>query len=360
MKLNLICGYQVNLIHKSIKYVSRKEVFIPYEGKVKASIKVGESFDKGHMFFQVQKRKLLSSYYLPDDLGIKVGKTLDHVTRIEGEYISKDDVIAERLVSGGLLSKRVVSEHDGIINLSKASLGYVNVLSELGVETVVSTFGGVVQEINVGGGIVVQTDVFEVPLFYSNPKFQENIFGDFKVLSDPMSIPSTRKIGDSLEGKIIFAGRFLHPKFAMELFKRGCKFILVSSMNYDDFKNLDVPIGVLTGFGNIYFDTTKLEFLREREKSQAVVSLDTNTIQFPVGLNDKISQIFEQNYYTVSFKKGDIVRSVELESFGLVGEIVSLDEKCKIMTQEGGYISVDLENLELYEEEFSLMRTRIF
>lgn len=362
MILNLICGLEVNRIFKSIKYGSGHEVFIPFEGRMKSCLKIGDSFEKGIELFKVDKRKLLASYCLSEDLGIKPNKILEYVTRIEGEYISKDDVLAEKLVSGGLLSKRVVSEYDGIVNLSKSNLGYVNILSELGVESCISTFSGIVKDVDFAKGMLVKTDVCALPFFYSNFDSSEGVFGNLKILADE-SVPSRKNIQESFEGNIVFAGRFLYPELAIELFKRGCKFILASSMNYDDLKNLKVPVGILTGFGNIGIDSTRFDFLRELEGLQVAVSLDDGAVQFPVGLNSGISNIFEQNYYTVFLKKGDIVRSVDIESFGMVGEVenITLDGKLvDVFLQDGSKISVDMESLELYQEDFSIMRTRIF
>jgi hypothetical protein len=360
--IKLIFGWEVNLIHKGIKYVSQKEIFIPFEGKVKSVIQNGKVFKKGEELFKVEKRKLLASYYLPNSLGINSSKTLDCVTRIEGEYISKDDVIAERLVSGGLLSKRILSDYDGIVNLNRASLGYVNILSELGLESVLASFEGKVKDVNMASGILVETDSCEVPIFYTNSKLTGNIFGELRVLNDSASVSSPSKLKESLEGKVVFAGRFLYPELAIELFKKGCKFIIVSSMNYDDFKNLEVPIGVLSGFGNIFFDSIKLDFFKEFEGAQVNVSFEEQKLDFPVGLNDGIGKIFEQNYYTNKIQKGDIVKSVDLDYFGVVGEVTDVNEVekiAKILTQENLTFSTNVDNLELYNEEYSIMRTRI-
>ncbi len=361
--LNLICGYPVNLIHKSIKYISGSEVFIPFDGKVKTCLEVGAYFKKGDILFEVEKRELLSSYYLPEDLGINAKNILNCVTRIEGEYISKDDIIAEKVLSSGLLSKRVLAEHDGIVNLKEAELGYVKIFSEIGMHSIVSTFGGQIKSVQAGKGLLAHTDVCELPLFYSNCVSEENIFGTFKLLNDPNSILSAKNIKESLDGAIVFAGRFLYPQLAMELFKKGCKFLLVSSMNYDDLKDLEVPVGVLTGFGNIYFDTTKMQFFRELNNTQVIISAKQKNMQFPVGLNDGISKLFEQNFYTAFLQKGDIVKSVDSDSFGLVGEVMSLDvnaNSATILTQEGNTFLAPVTNLEAYQEDISLMRLRIF
>ncbi len=353
----------MNIIHSSIKYSGGKKILIPFGGKVKSCIKLGETFEKGVELFNVEGRKLRGSYYLVDELGIKPEKTLDFVTRIEGEYITKNDVIAEKTVSGGFMSKIVHSEHEGIINLSRSHLGYINILSELGTKSFVSTFNGVVRDIDFSKGVFVETDVCELPLFFLNDKIEENVFGELEVLTDAESIPSARKMQESFEGKIVFAGRFLYPELATELFKRGCEFVLVGSMNYDDLENLDVPVGLLTGFGNIQFDLIGLDFIKELNGSQVLISKETGFIQFPVGLNDKISKLIEQKYYTVSVQKGDIVKSRDLESFGLIGEVVSLENDenfAKVLMQGGVEFTIPVENLELYSEDYSIMRTRIF
>lgn len=361
--LNLICGFLVNIIHKSIKYSSGKKILIPFKGKVRSCIKSGQEFNKGDVLFQVEGRKLEGAYSLVEELGVKPEKTLNFVTRIEGEYISKNDVIAEKIVSGGFMSKRVVSEHEGIVDLSKIRMGYVNILSELVEKSCVSTFGGIVEDIDFSRGIVVQSDVCEMPLFFLNTDLQENVFGQLQVLSDAESIPSARKMQDSFEGKVVFAGRYLYPELATELFRRGCEFILVSSMNYDDLKDLNLPIGIFAGFGNIYFDTVRLGFLKELDGFQVLIPKEGRVVQFPVGLNNKISRMIEQKHYTDFLQKGDIVKSRDLESFGLVGEIISFDDDsnfAKVLMQDGSEFTIRIENLELYIEDYSMMRTRIF
>jgi hypothetical protein len=342
--------------------MSRENVSIPFEGRIKSSLKEGDVFEKGATLFEVDKRKRLASYSLPEDLGTSAENSRDFVNRIEGEYISKNDVIAERLVSGGLLSKRILSDYDGIVSLKNINLGYVNILSELGVERQVASFNGIVKNRDIGRGLDVETDVCSIPLFYSNVSSEkEDFWGSFEIITDTGSLPSSRNMADSFEGKIVFAGRFLYPELAKELFKRGAKFILVGSMNYDDLKTLDIPIGVLTGFGNIFFDSILLDFFKQLNGFQISVLPSSGIVQFPVGLNDRISQLFEQNYYTHAVKKGDIVRSVGLESFGLIGKVFDLkDGFAEVLTQEGLSITVDVNNLEVYNEEFSLMRMRIF
>jgi len=329
---------------------------------VKSSLKEGDVFVQGATLFEVEKRKRLTSYSLPEDLGTSAKGSRDYVSRIEGEYLSKDDVVAERLVSGGLVSKRILSDYDGIVSLKNIDLGYVDILSELGVERQVASFNGIVKNRDIGRGLGVETDVCNIPLFYSNASSEkENYWGSFEIIADTESLPASRNMPDSLEGKIVFAGRFLYPELAKELFKRGAKFILVGSMNYDDLKTLDIPVGILTGFGNMFFDSIILDFFRQLNGSQVSILPTLGIVQFPVGLNDRISQLFEQNYYAYNIKKSDIVRSIDLESFGLIGQVLDIkDGFAEVLTQEGLSVTVDVNNLEVYNEEFSLMRMRVF
>jgi hypothetical protein len=359
----------MNLIHKSIKYVSRKQVQIPFEGTMKSVLKKGDKFTKGTELFSVEKSSLLESYFLPNELGIKVGELQKYIRRIEGEYVSKGDVIAERLVSGGLKSKRVISESEGIVDFSKLNLGYLNIVSETAAQKFESSFKGEIKEVNFGKGITIETDVCQMPFMYANTEIAtkyfngfQSTFGEFLVLNDGMSVGSTKHLPDSLENKIVFAGRFLYPELAVELFRRGCKFVLVGSMDFNDLNNLELPVGVMTGFGNMYVDSTVLFAFKQLEGFQVSVSTELGLVQFLVGLNDKISQLFQQEYYVESIKKGNIVRSKEVESYGLVGEVISIEDDgnyALVAMQEGSQVLIDMENLELYNEEFSLMRTRI-
>ena len=353
----------MNIIHKSIKYVSQTDILIPFGGKIKSCIKSGNYFEKGDKLFEVEGRKLLNSYSLTEDLGIKAQKALDFVTRIEGEYVAKGDVLAERVVSGGFVSKKLIADQDGIVDLSKIQIGHINILSEVVTKSCVTTFKGAVRDIDYAKGVFVQTDICEMPLFFLNGVLNEGLFGNLKILTDSESIPSSKKLDASYEGDIVFAGRFLCPEIATELFKRGCEFILTGSMNYDDLKNLNLPIGILTGFGNVQFDLTRLDFIREIEGYQVLIpGNNRGVLQFPVGLNNKISRLIEQKYYTDCLQKGDIVRSRDIESLGLIGEVISFDEKgnfAKVLIQNEGEFTIRVENLELYTEEFSIVRTGV-
>ncbi len=359
----------MNLISKSVKYISGEEVLIPFEGRASCHIKEGNSFKMGEELFNIEKRKIVETYSLSKELEIKEEKSKDYVCRIEGEYITKGEVIAEKLVSGGLFSKRVFSKSEGIVDFSRIDTGYVDILAETEVEVFKPKFSGNVVDINLGRGMTVLSDVCIIPLFavssFNKKKYltsAEVVFGEFEVLGDAESIPSTKNLKDSYEDKIVFAGRFLYPEIISELFSRGAKFVLVGSMYYMHFTDLKLPAGLLTGYGNICFDEILFDVFQKLEGNQVCIDFNSNSMKILVGLNNKFSELIKQNYFK-KLEVGDIVKSLEIESFGMVGKVISFEngkEQAKVAMQNGSTLLISVDNLEICQEDFSILGFGIY
>ena len=359
----------MNLISKSVRYVSSEKVLIPFEGRVDCNVKEGNYFDRGDELFSTEKRKIIDSYYLPQELEIKEEKAKDYVCRIEGEYITKGEVIAEKLMSGGLLSKRLSSKSEGIIDFSRLDEGYVDILAETKSQKFKSKFSGYVVDINLGKGITVCSDVCDIPLFSINSKNKgryltstDLIYGELEVLGDAESIPSVKNLKKSYENKVVFAGRFLYPDMVLELFTRGASFVVLGSMDYNSFVDLKVPAGLLIGYGNVYFDKVLFGILRELNKSHVCIDFDSNSMKILVGLNSKLSELIKPNYFK-QLEVSDIVRSLEVESFGMIGKVTSLKhdgQYAEVAMQDESVFEIETKNLLVYQEDFSILGFSIY
>jgi hypothetical protein len=361
-------GLQVNLKYKGVKYISAKSILIPFEGKVKCRIKEGETFSKGDVLFSTEKRKIISSYSLIKELDLKTKNFEDFICRIEGEYIMEGEVIAERVVSGGLLLKRVVAEKEGIIDFSRLESGYVDILAELDFEDFVAKFSGKVLDVRIGEGLMIASDVCRIP-FASIRKSEiektlnglGSICGQFEMIGEAQGMPSKRTLQKSYDNKIVFAGRFLYPDVVEELYSRGAKFVLVGSMNYKDFIGLNVPIGVILGFGNIYFDEILSSVFREFQNLEVCIDSSSSSLEFILGLNTQFASLFKSSHYQ-DISVGALVKSFDLDSFGMVGEVISLDGKdglTSVKMQNNSTPVIDGKNLAIYSEDFSTMLTGI-
>lgn len=362
-------GLQVNLKYKGVKYISAKPVLIPFEGKVNCNVKEGEAFSRGDVLFSTEKRKVIASYSLAKELGLKKTNFEDFICRIDGEYIMAGEILAERVISGGLLLKRVVAEKEGIVDFSRLDSGYVDILAELDSEDFVAKFSGKVLEMRVGEGLLVASDVCRVPLMCIKDSAKGKSLNDLSSLCGQLEIlgqqvqgvPSKKNLKKTYDGKIVFAGRFLYPDVVEELFSRGAKFVLVGSMNYQDFVNLDLPMGVLLGFGNIYFDEILYSVFKEFRDFEICIDVSSNSLEFILGLNTEFANLFKSSYYG-KITTGTLVKSFDLESFGMVGEVVSLPNDSNLASvkmQNNSVFSIEKKNLAIYSEDFSTMITGI-
>lgn len=364
--LNLMHGCLVNLIHKSAKLKREEKFSVPFDGIAKPNVKIGQRFVSGEKLYTIENRKITESHFMPEELGVKINEIIDYVCRINGEFVSPGEVIAERIVSGGLSAKRVLTASEGIVDFSRIKLGYLDILSEVHEGEYSANFNGQIFDIDLNRGLKILADVWEIPIFsinsYDHISYHNcfnQVFGTFDVIGDGSGVYTSRDLKDDYNGKIVFAGRFLYPDLAHILYDKGCKYIITGSMNYDDFSDLNLPVAVLNGFGNIYMDKFLLFMLREMngntmymDPGRSVMNiLSTSEINKNIMTND--------NYYGSSIQVNDVVKSFDSDSYGLVGRVVSLEENglyALVSMQNDATYLIYPRNLRLYSEEYSNVR----
>lgn len=364
--LNLIAGCQVNLIHKSVKLKRGVKFSIPFDGTVKPNVKTGQKFIPGEELFTIENRRIVESHFMPKELGVQINEILDFVCRINGEFVSPGEVIAERIMGGGLTAKRVLTASEGIVDFSRIKLGYLDILSEVNEMQYSANFNGQVFDVDLNRGLKIISDLWEVPLFsinyYDHISYHNcfnQVFGILDVIGDGDGIYTMRDLKDDYTGKIVFAGRFLYPDFARILFDKGCKYIIAGAMNYDDFKDLNLPVAVLNGFGNIHMDKFLLFMLREMNGNSLFVDPGRLVINILPAVEISKKVHMEDVYYNSAIKVNDVVKSYDSDSYGLVGRVVSLEENgmyALVSMQNDSTYLIYPRNLRLYSEEYSRSR----
>lgn len=364
--LNLMHGYQVNLIHKSAKLKREVKFSLPFDGIAKPNVKIGQRFVSGEKLFTIENRKITESHFMPKELGVQINEIIDYVCRINGEFVSPGEIIAERIMSGGLSAKRILTASEGIVDFSRMKLGYLDILSEVHEGDYTSNFAGQIFDIDLNRGLKILTDIWEIPLLsvnsYDHISYHNcfnQVFGSFDVLGDGNGVYTSRDLKEDYSGKIVFAGRFLYPDLAHALYDKGCKYIVTGSMNYDDFSDLNLPVAILNGFGNIHMDKFLLFMLKEMSSNS--VFIDSGRLSMNIISASEISKniISSNSYYNSAIKVNDVVKSFDSDSYGLIGRVVSLEENGMYalvsMQNEATYL-IYPRNLRLYSEEYSNVR----
>jgi hypothetical protein len=148
----------------------------------------------------------------------------------------------------------------------------------------------------------------------------------------------------SYEGKIVFVGKHLHTSLLRDLFEKGAKFVLTYSMDYQDFRNQGLPIGLVGGFGEIYSGEEFLKMISELNGSYAVVDFDESQIFF---LNENRKMKEKESVFVKNLIGSKIV-SRTLGSYGMTGEIMSTEGSSYVTVEweHGGRSVINLGSLE--------------
>ncbi|HRY22192.1 MAG TPA: hypothetical protein P5311_00260, partial [Candidatus Dojkabacteria bacterium] len=99
---------------------------IPYQSGDRVSVKVGEGIKKGEEILTKSGSHITHSFYLPEEIDVQIGKLREHINCIDGELVGKGDVLVERVMSGGLSVKKVISPVQGVVDLSRLKSGYLD------------------------------------------------------------------------------------------------------------------------------------------------------------------------------------------------------------------------------------------
>jgi hypothetical protein len=117
-----------------------------------------------------------------------------------------------------------------------------------------------------------------------------------------------------------------------DLFEKGAKFVLTYSMDYQDYRNQGLPIGIIGGFGEIFSGEKFLQELSSLEGCYAIVDFEECQVFFLKDTKNlgKKESVFVKNLV------GSKIISRASGSYGMNGELVEVEGS--------GYATVEWEN----------------
>lgn len=331
------------LKHKILEKYESYAFKLPVSSKDNVLVKVGETVDEGTKLYIKKSSNARHSFYLPDQLKCPLYNVIQYVSCIDGEFVNEGDVLAEKVSTGGLTVKRLISPSNGIVDLTRIKSGYIDVLGEEHEILVKSTFKAKVVDINPLEGITLNSSALALDLLSVSNSDRSPVTGEFIALNVGKDV-KIRGEDKSYEGKIVFVGKHLHTDLLRDLFEKGAKFVLTYSMDYQDFRNQGLPVGLIGGFGEIYSGEELLEALTDLSGHYAVVDFEESQLFFLEDINkfSKKESVFVKNLV------GSKIVSHALGSYGMTGEIVSVEGSSYVTVgwEHGGRSVVNLGSLE--------------
>lgn len=302
---------------------------IPLKGNERVYAKQGSYIKVGDKLFESYISAVKKSIYLPKTLNCKLQECSKYVSRIDGEYIEEGEIIARKVSPGGLTSTEIVSPVSGILDCSRVSKGYIDILGEEGSNIFKSDFDGYINTVNPNDGMVITSDALCIDLV-ATTKTESKFFGKLEILADGNSIVTEKMLESDYSGKIVWVGPYLYDQVAYELFERGAVAILTYAISYEEFRNIGLPIAVLGGFGSVHCDLkfiNKLISLKDR-----LVILDGVENQLFVIADSKDAN---REWFVNQYVNQSVISRVP-SSYGYIGKIVEVQE-------DSDYVLVDFD-----------------
>lgn len=300
---------------------------IPMSGNEKVFAKQGSYVKPGDKLFEGFSSSMKKSIFLPKILNCKVEDSYKYITRIDGEYIDKGDRLAQKVSKSGLTLVEVVSPDSGVVDFSRISKGYIDILGEEGSSVFESDFNGYINVINPNDGMVITADAMCIDAVAST-KTEDRYFGKLEVLADGNSIVTEKILDDDYRGKIVWVGPYLYERVSSELFERGAVAILTYAMSYREFRGMGLPVAVLGGFGSVHCDVQFIQKLISLKGKLTILDGIENQL-FVISSIDK-----ENRDWIVDQYIGQQVISRAFSNYGYIGRITDL---------EGEYAFVDFD-----------------
>lgn len=319
-----------------------------------------DEFVAGSKLFTCEYSRVLESHFLPKELSISRDNIGRFLNVVDGEYVEKGDIIAEKYSPSGLTKQQVVTEQDGVVSYKRLAEGYINILAPSEVTEMVADFSGVVKQVNILLGLEVETDIMSVRCFASKvasggvheylpfSAADMAVAGDFVLLGDGTSVYTKESIaGLDLEGKVVFVGRFLYAKFAIQLYEQGVLAVVTYAMHYDEFLQLPGTVYVLGGFGQLSLPESIVSLMQSLDGMYISLSKRRPTeLMVPGGWSDELS--IENDKYYMELKEGQQVVVRDLRYFGEIGTIVGFeDEYAEVEMEKGGQVLLKMASLDI-------------
>lgn len=327
---------------KVFEHYNNYQFNIPLLGGERIYVKDKQKVKVGDKLFAKTDNNIKESYYLVDELGCKTSECLKYITCIDGVYVEKGEILAQKTGRNKLTIKQIVAGVSGIVELDRLSKGFIDILGEEEEIDVKSSFTGVVSQVFPGSAITINSPASALDLV-ATTIFQQKLFGDLIFLTDGVEVLT--QIPDiDIKGKIVWAGSYLPLNLAFKLFERGIKAVLTYCMEYEDFKNLGLPVGVIEGFGKIHCDE---QFFKQFHKfNNKFVVIDGEERQMFVAKDSQLEKSDTQ--YFVRELLGSKVVSRHSSHYGYIGTIVAMHDLDYVTVNFGsaGRVIVDIGSLD--------------
>lgn len=340
-----------------INAVDDLEIQVPLESSVEILVDVGDKVKVGLPLYKVSSKQVAEAHYLPQVLGVKVERCRDYLGRVGGEYVSKGDLLAEKLAAGGLITKRVYAGVDGIVSTQRIASGFLDILSESEDRTISSHIDGVIKSIILNSHIGIQASGVQLP-YQLSKDFEKviqhkggQLLGKFMAIGTADQIPSKRELDDDYEGMVVFTGKQLHRDLALELYRRNALAIVTYSMFYEDFRQLELPIIVLAGFGNLKMSSELDKFLNDSSESYVVIDAPGQMLKFAMqNDNELLNKYFTDisSLGEASVQILDVVRYLQTGTIKAQIPQELLEEELTIVKVDGSEVIVPQTSLRVF------------
>jgi hypothetical protein len=242
-----------------------------------------------------------------------------YIVRVDGEYIEEGEIIASKTSSGKLSVVELISPINGILDLNRIKMGYVDILGEESSSVIKSDFSGYVETVNPIDGLVVVTDAVCVDGVVTT-KSDDKFFGKLDVLGDGRSILKESSLESDYTGKIVWVGPYLYNKVAIELFERGAVAVITYAMAYSEFREIGLPIMILGGFGSVHCDNVFVNKLLEFKDKFVMLDSSENQLFILSSSNS------ENKGWFVNIYVNQLVISRSSSTYGYIGKIMEYDQ----------------------------------
>ena len=294
---------------------------IPLHGGETIYVKKSQRVNDSTKIYASSENSITESFYLVEELGCSPEDCIKTVNCVDGEYIDKGDNLASYTKRDGLTRKVVISNCSGIVDLSRIEKGFIDILGEESSVVFESNFSGVVKDVMPGSNITITSPATALDIS-ATTIFDEKIFGQLHILDDGKTIPSGVDKKLDLKGKVVWAGPYLSIYLAYKLFQRGASALLTYAMEYEEFRKLGLPVGVVEGFGKVHCDEY---FVKEFLKfNNHFVVLDGDEKQLFVAKDHQDGNV--DSTYFVEGLLGSKVISRHFAHYGHIGIVTQVHD----------------------------------
>lgn len=303
-----------------------------------------------------------------EQLGVKPEELKEHVTKMPGSYVNKDDVIAENKKMFGLRASQVVSPIKGVIYSVDEATGVITMNYEPEEIRIVSGVHGTVSDIDPDEyTVTMKTNVLELTGRVGLGNRRE---GSIHLVGQPDLPISEKQIEASWENKIIVGGSLITRKVLYHCIALKVQGIVTGGMHWEDYASLvgsrgkfeDVGISIILmeGYGNMPLSKELFDYLHQYQGKFSFIEGATNKLVVPdSGDIPRAKGTSERVYGTL--EEGTPVKLLTLQGRGESGTIKELHENVKlengittdtatVVSYNGTEVEVPVSSLEIVKD----------